>query len=84
MVLFHLETQSDSAFIDIDTDDREKIKEILKEYLNDRNCYYVDGLLRILQEKGFNPKKVIPIKINWWEIQSVKNVDDTVKKLLED
>lgn len=83
MTLFKIETRADSELVEIDTDDKDKIKEMLKEFLDHRDCYYVDNLLTLLQEKGFNVKKVVPIKINWWEIQSVKGIDKTVERILK-
>lgn len=83
MTLFKLETQSDSVLIDINTDDKESIKDVLKEYLKDRDYYYTDGLVTLLQEHGFNVKKVTPIKINWWEIQPVKGTDKMVEYILK-
>lgn len=83
MTLFKLETQSDSVLIDIDTNDKESIKDVLKEYLKGRDYYYTDGLIVLLQKHGFNVKKVIPIKINWWEIQPIKGTDKMVECILK-
>lgn len=65
MTLFKLETQLDSVLVEINTDNKETIKEILR---NKNNHYYVDRLIKILEENGLIVKKVIPITINWWEI----------------
>lgn len=86
MTLFTIETQSDSILIDIEdiyADDKESIKDILKEYLKDRNYYYTDGLIVLLREHGLNVKKVIPIKINWWEIQPIKGTDKMIDHILK-
>jgi hypothetical protein len=83
MTLFKIETQVDSTLVEIDIDDKDKIKDVLKEFLGHRDCYYVDNLLTVLQEQGFNVKKVIPVQINWWEIQSVKGIDKTVERTLK-
>lgn len=83
MTLFKIETQSDSELIEIDTDDKELIKEMLKEYLKNRDYYYVDALLTHLKEKGFKIRKMIPIKINWWEIQPVREMEQVVEKILK-
>lgn len=82
MTLFKIETRADSALVEINTEDRERIAVILKEFLKGRDYYYVDGLLTILQEKGFSVKKVMPININWWEIQPVADIDETVEQIL--
>lgn len=89
MTLFNIETRSDSVLVEIDTEGKDFemckliFKNILKEYLKKKDYYYTDMLLEHLQERGFNVKKVIPIKINWWEIQPIKGIDETVEKLLK-
>lgn len=84
MALYKIETQADSEIVEIDSDDREKIKNILREYIQRIDYYYVDRLLDILKEKGFKVRKLRPIKINWWEIQPVKDIDKTVEIILKD
>lgn len=83
MTLFKIETQSDSALVEIDTEDKEQIRDILKEFLKDRNYYYVNELLVELEKRGYKTKMVVPIKINWWEIQPNRDTDRIVHVLLK-
>ncbi len=84
MVLFKIDTQADSALVDIDTDDTCLIKEKLKEYLIlNKDYYYVNGLIEYLRRCGFKVEKVIPINIHWWEIQPNRDTDKIVEKILE-